>query len=53
MKYIIEWLFKIIVFSMIGVPTFILLILLSLFMWDFRFLNIADDITNYILKNKK
>lgn len=53
MVHIINWLFKLIVFFTVGMPTLALLILLSLLMWDYRFFDTADNIAEYIFRNRR
>lgn len=52
MKYLIIWLFKLLVYITLGAVAGLSLILLALFMWDERFMDTATSIYGYIWKKK-
>lgn len=53
MKYLIEWILKVIVYFFIISPMLTLLIFLTIIMWDIKFMDIGHEIWDYYWKTKK
>ncbi len=53
MKYLIEWILKMVIFFTIGAMACVALQLLALFFWDKKFMDIAVSIVEYFWIKKQ